>query len=541
MPDSPGASGSDLSATTGLTGAAAFLNGCRQAGVSMCFANPGTTELAIVRAFDASPGWRLVTGLFEGVCTGAADGYGRITGRPALTLTHLGPGFANGIANLHNARRARSPIVNLIGDHAARHLPYDAPLTSDIESLARPVSAWLRFVGPGDAPAALGREAVGAALDQGGQIATVVYPADLQAAPAPTDAAEPVGTEAAQVPGARDTSARGAVQGARIEQVARAVKGKRVLLLVGGDALSDSGLRAAQGIADALGAAFYCETFPAVVDRGSGRPAPERFPYFPEPAFAAVAAAEVVVVAGAAAPVTYFAYPDTPSAIVPEDKLLVLADPTEAATDALAALAQALGARPFDGSRPRLAPGTGHERLSAANAAHEIAAWLPENAIVSVEGGTCGYPFYTASAASAAHTVLTNTGGAIGQGLPAAVGASLGAPGRRVVCVQSDGSAQYTLQALWTMARERLPVTVLITANNRYGVLQNEMERDGMTEITGSAAALTELGDPATDWVALARGYGVDGRPVDDQAQLRDALAWAGRLNGPALVQMNIP
>ncbi|MEZ5658023.1 MAG: acetolactate synthase large subunit [Burkholderiaceae bacterium] len=528
------------------SGAASFLNGCRAAGMDLCFANPGTTELAIVRAFDDSPGWRLVPALFEGVCTGAADGYGRITGRPALTLTHLGPGFANGIANLHNARRARSPIVNLIGDHAARHLPFDAPLTSDIASLAKPVSAWLHFVSPADAPADIARQAIAAASSEGGRIATVVYPADLQAEPAPKFAAGGRAASAAadstpSVSAHSGQAARIAVAANRIEQAARRMQGKRVMLLVGGDALGEAGLRAAQGIADGIGAVFYCETFPAAIDRGLAMPAPERFPYFPEPAFASVAAVDLVVVAGAVAPVTYFAYPNTPSLIVPDEKLLMLADPTECATEALRALASALGCRPFEGTRAALQAGTGNDRLTPANAAHAIAAWLPQRAIVSVEGGTCGYPFFTASAASRAHTVLTNTGGAIGQGLPVAVGASLAAPDRRVVCVQSDGSAQYTVQSLWSMARERLPITVLITANNRYGVLQNEMRRDGMTEIVGSAAQLTQLGDPATDWVARARGYGVDGRAVEDEAGLRDALAWAGGLAGPALIEMRIP
>ncbi len=519
--------------TAARSGAVAFLDGCREAGVDLCLANPGTTELAVVRAFDASSGWRVVPALFEGVCTGAADGYGRIAGRPALTLTHLGPGFANGIANLHNARRARSPIVNLIGDHAARHLPFDAPLTSDIGALAGAVSAWVRFAEPADAPSALAHEAVRQARSGGGRIATVVYPADLQAAPAPI-------SRQALAAGAAAQSLQ-PVAPARVDDVARRLGGARVLLLVGGDALSERGLRAAQGIADHLGAALFCETFPARIDRGCAMPAPERFPYFPEPAFAAVAAADVVVVAGALEPVTYFAYPDTPSRIVPAEKLAVLASATEAASDALAALAQALGCQPMHGERPRLAmPPRGHGPLTAAEAATAIAAWLPEHAIVSVEGGTCGYPFFTASAASAPHTVLTNTGGAIGQGLPVAVGAALAAPDRRVVCVQSDGSAQYTVQALWTMAREGLPVTVLIAANQRYGVLQNEMRRDGMAEITGTAAALTDLGRPPADWTALARGYGVPALAVADGGALARALAVAAREPGPFLVEMRL-
>ena len=125
-----------------MNGAESLIRTAIAAGVEVCFANPGTTEMPLVLAIDAIPGIRAILGLFEGVCTGAADGYARMAGKPAFTLLHMGPGFANGIANLHNARRARSPVVNLIGDHATWHLEADAPLTSDIVSLARPVSSW---------------------------------------------------------------------------------------------------------------------------------------------------------------------------------------------------------------------------------------------------------------------------------------------------------------------------------------------------------------------------------------------------------------
>lgn len=511
------------------SGAAAFLAACHAAGMKTCFANPGTTELAFVRAFDEVPGWRVIPALFEGVCSGAADGYGRMLGRPALTLTHLGPGFANSIANLHNARRARSPIVNVIGNHTAAHLPFDAPLTSDIDSLARPVSAWLCNLDRADAAAAAGTQAVAQALANGGQTATVVFTADAQAdapkAASRADAAPPM-------------AERPAASVALVQEAARRLAKGSTVLLIGGDALSEAGMQAAQRIAQHTGALLYCETFPARIERGAGIPSPERFPYFPEPAFELVARVDTVLVAGSVEPVTYFGYPKFPSQIVAPDKLLMLCGPQGNATASLQALAEQLGCAPYAALAQRMPRTQLEGPLSPASAARQIAAWLPEQAIVSVEGGTCGYPFFTASAQAARHTVLTNTGGAIGQGLPVGLGAAIACPDRRVVCVQSDGSAQYTLQSLWTMARERCAVTVLIASNRKYGVLQNELQRDGMREISGAAATLTSLEDPPLDWVALAAGYGVPGAAVRDGAALDQALDRSLTTRGPFLIEM---
>ncbi len=521
------------------TGAAAFLAACRAAGMDTCIANPGTTELAFVRAFDHVPGWRVVPALFEGVCSGAADGYARIAGRPALTLTHLGPGFANSIANLHNARRAHTPIVNVIGDQTTAHLPFDAPLTSDIDSLARPVSAWVRHITDAACAAAVGSEAVAQALVQGGQIATVVFAADAQAASASgSTAAAPAPKSSAEAARRRTPATRAA-----LEQAARRLSQGRALLLIGGDALSREGLRAAQRIVAKTGAAFYCETFPAVMERGHQLPAPERFPYFPEPAFALVERMDSVVVAGAPEPVTYFGWPGYPSRIATEPRLLMLTDAMGAAAHALELLAEMLDCPPCNHAAPRMARGACADTTAwdGAAAARTVAAWLPEDAIVSVEGGTCGYPFFTASASAAPHTVMTNTGGAIGQGLPVALGAALAAPGRRVVALQSDGSAQYTLQSLWTMARERLPITIVIAANRRYAVLQNELVRDGMEAITGAAATLTALDNPPVDWVSLARGYGVPGQAVRDCAALDHALDASLQMQGPYLIELQLP
>lgn len=515
--------------TTPLCGAAAFLAACRAAGMDTCLANPGTTELAFVRAFDDVPGWRIVPALFEGVVTGAADGYARMLGRPALTLTHLGPGFANGIANLHNARRAHSAVVNVIGDHTVAHLPFDSALTSDIDSLARPVSAWITHINRADEAVPAATAAVTQACSNGGQIATVVFAADAQAAPAPGIATEPLAIST--------TRARAA--DAVIAEAARRLQAPRSLLVIGGDALSAEGLDAAQRIAAATGARLYCETFPARIERGHDLPAPERFPYFPEPAFALIGEVDHVIVAGTPEPVTYFGYPNFPSQIVPADKLVMLAGPLDAAADALVRVAARLGAHTAPAiSRPRPPRHAEPGPVDNLKAARIIAAWLPDDAIVSIEGGTLGYPFFTASAASARHTVLTNTGGAIGQGLPVGTGAALACPGRRVVCVQSDGSAQYTVQSLWTMARERLAVTIVIAANQRYAVLQNELARDGMQSISGAAATLTSLADPPLDWVALAQGYGVPGCAVRSGAELEAALDASLGVAGPYLIEL---
>src|SRR6202453_4270285 len=162
-----------------MNGAESLIRTLLGAGVEVCFANPGTSEIHLVAALDHMPEVRCVLGLFEGVVTGAADGYARMKEKPACTLLHLGPGLGNGLANLHNASRAQVPIVNIIGQHARYHLLYDAPLTSDIEAIARPYSKWLRTP---SAASAIGRdaaEALVAARTAPGQIATLVVPADV--------------------------------------------------------------------------------------------------------------------------------------------------------------------------------------------------------------------------------------------------------------------------------------------------------------------------------------------------------------------------
>jgi acetolactate synthase-1/2/3 large subunit len=528
------------------TAADALLTTLHERGVELCFANPGTTELDFVRALERLPAMRCVLGLQENVCTGAADGYGRMTGRPAATLLHLGPGLANGIANLHNARRARTPLINLVGDQASWHLAFDAPLTSDIESLARPVSGWVRTLASAAEASEVANEAVQRSGDAGGQGVTLIVPADFQAETVDHGAAPSEGTASgASAPEGRGGAVPAPVDAARLEAAAERLRGAclPVFLLGGGgahSALGERGQQAAARLVAHLGGRAFAETFPARAERGGGLPDFDRLPYFPEPARAVLDPADVVVLAGALPPITYFGYPGQPSRMVEDARLLVLSAPGEDAAAALEALADRLGAPAHSPAAPSGTPDTpppAEAELTPAHIAKVLARRLPDQAIVSVEGGTCGYPFYAASARAARHTTLTNTGGAIGQGLPVAMGAAIACPGRRVVALLSDGSTQYTVQTLWSLAHERLPVTVLIAANHQYAILRNELRRGG-APLGEAAAAMTSLADPRTDWVGLAQAYGVAGRRALTVGELDAALAAAFDTPGPMLIEM---
>jgi len=510
-----------------MNGAQSLVRTAVDGGVEVCFANPGTTEMPLVAALDAVPGVRAILGLFEGVCTGAADGHGRMTGRPALTLLHLGPGFANGIANLHNARRAPSPVVNVIGDHATWHRGADAPLTSDIESLARPVSGWLRTA---ESAAGLGgdvAEAVAAAQAPPGAVATLVVPADVQwdeggvaRPPAPVPAAAPVA-------------------GGVLDDAARRLRGAgQPAILLRGAGLLDEGLAAAGRVAAATGARLLCDTFPPRVERGAGRPAVERIGYFPEQGAETLAGTDLLLLAGSAEPVTFFGYPGVPSRLAPERcDVLRLARPDEDVAGALEALADALGA-PAAGpgvarsERPRPTGGLTPASLGAA-----LASLQPEGAIVMDEGATSGLPHFVASAGAPPFTYLALTGGAIGQGLPCATGAAVACPDRRVIALQADGSGLYTAQALWTHAREGLDVVTVVCANRAYRILQVELARSGNVEPGRNARALTDLSDPAVDWVALARGFGVPATRAEDADTLVRDLERALATEGPTLIE----
>ncbi len=513
-----------------MNGAESLLRTALAAGVDVCFANPGTTEMPLVAALDAVAGMRAVLGLFEGVCTGAADGYARMADKPALTLTHLGPGFANGIANLHNARRARSPVVNVIGDQATWHRAADAPLTSDIVSLARPVSAWVREVKSAQSVAFDTAEAIAAAGHAPGRVSTLIVPSDCQWNPAEASAAPLAASATAQVPD--DAIAKSA-------ELLRK-RGAKTVLFMGSQAIRARGLQAAGRIAAKTDCTLMCETFPARIERGGRMPGVVKLPYFPEQALEVLGNFEAVILAGAPAPVAFFGYPNMSSALIPPGREVeTLAAPDQDVASALEALADHISA-PRDvpaphSQRPQLPAG----KLDATTIGAVIAALMPENCIVMDEAATTGLPFFGASTAIP-HTYLALTGGAIGQGLPCATGAAVACPDRKVIAFQADGSGMYTVQALWTQAREHLNVTTLICNNRRYRILQVELARAGITEPGIKARGLTSLADPEIDWSRLASGMGVPAVRVDSAGALGEQLERALAEPGPNLIEMLI-
>ncbi|MFP5320929.1 MAG: acetolactate synthase large subunit [Acidimicrobiia bacterium] len=509
-----------------MNGAELMLTTAVDQGIEVCFANPGTTEMEMVAALDRVEGMRGVLGLFEGVVTGAADGYGRVTGRPACTLLHLGPGFANGIANLHNARRAHTPVLNLVGDHASWHLGADAPLTSDIESLARPVSRHVAKVAGSSHAASAVVEAVAAAMGPPSGVSTLIVPqdaawgaADLHDVGNPPDAEDPVDGDAVTLAATRLRSGDG------------------VAILLGG-VIRRRELEAAQRIAAETGAAVWVDTFPAVMESGRGLPRFDAIPYFPEQAVDALEGVRTLICAGTRAPVAFFGYRSLGrSDLLPDDAdVITLCPPGSRGHLGLAALVDALECPPAKVADvdPAAAP-TGD--LDMFTMGQLVAALQPEGAIVVNEAATSGLGWAIGAGAAAPHESFSLTGGAIGQGLPTAVGAAVAAPDRKVIALQADGSGLYTLQSLWTMAREGLDVTVVVCANRAYRILQMEYHRTGQGDAGATAGGLMDLGNPAPDWVSLAKGFGVEGQQATTLDELRDGLQRGLATDGPYLVE----
>jgi acetolactate synthase-1/2/3 large subunit len=513
-------------------GAQAMLRTLLDAGVNVCFSNPGTSEMHFVAALDTAPQMRAVLTLFEGVATGAADGYARMAGRPAATLLHLGCGLGNGLANLHNARRARVPVLNIVGDHATYHAQYDAQLQSDIETVARNMSAWVRTARSTQALCQDVVEAVAAAKGPPGQVATLILPADVswgegaQALPPPAPA---------QPPRACDDS---------IARIARALQaGGRTALLLGGRALREPALLAAARIAATTGAKLFAEVFPTRLERGAGLPPVERIAYLAEMASVQLAGFEQLVLVDAKAPVSFFAYPGKKSWLVPEGCTLhELAAPHEDVLASLETLCLRLGA---DRATPALQaprrPGPPRGKLTAEKVCKAVGHLLPERAIVVDEAQTSGtmLPLFTAGAPR--HDVLALTGGAIGQGLPAAVGAAIACPDRPVLALVGDGASMYTFQALWTMAREGLNVVSVIFNNRSYGILNIELERVGAERAGPKAKSQLDLASPGLDFVQLAQGMGVPAVRATTAEDFSAALERAFATPGPHLIEAVVP
>ncbi|MGJ8689133.1 MAG: acetolactate synthase large subunit [Gammaproteobacteria bacterium] len=512
-------------------GAKALIETLVNGGVELCLANPGTSEMHLVQALDQVPAMRSVLTLFEGVCTGAADGYGRMTGKPTATLLHLGPGLANGIANLHNARKAGTPLINIVGNHPQYHMGYDAPLTSDIDTLARNFSAWIKSCSTAETLAADGAEAINATLRANpgsqGQIATLIMGADAA-----------WGAASGPMP-ALPIPRRAQVSHQHVETIAQILAlGEKAVLLLEHHALQPAALEAASRISQKTGCRIITGTFPARIDGGPGAVQVERMPYFPEQILANLEGTRHLILVGAQAPASFFAYENLSGRPVPSDcSTITLARIEEDAIDALEQLAQAIDATQLEVQRfDKRALEVTSGLLNTRSISQVVAASLPEGAIVATDsgGGNAAYP---ACQFAAPHSWLSLTGGSIGQGGPTATGAALACPDRPVLALLGDGGAAYTIQCLWTQARENLNVTTVIYANRRYNILNVEYARLGVTDVGSVAASLFDIGNPEIDWVSMAKAMGVPGAVATTTQELQSLLERSYKEPGPFLIQ----
>lgn len=513
-----------------MNGADALCDTLLAGGIDTCFANPGTSEMHFVAALDRKPQMRCVLGLFEGVVTGAADGYARMADKPAATLLHLGPGLANGLANLHNARRAHSPVVNLVGDHASYHLQYDAPLTCDIEALASPMSHWVRTTQSADHVSRDAAEAISQARKAPGQIATLILPADA----AWNASAAPLSRIAEPTP-------RAPVSREIIREAANAIRsGRRTMLMLSGIALRAQALETAGRIAQATGVRFIAQQSNGRIERGAGRVAIERVPYPVAQALEALKDVEQLILVGAKAPVAFFAYPGQPSVMTPPDcAIMELAGAGDDLAHTLAWLADELGVNAGVQAdlpalmRPELPTGA----LTATTIATVLAAFMPEHAIVCDESVSSGRNLFQYTRNTPPHDYLQLTGGAIGLGLPLAAGAAIACPDRKVICLEGDGSGMYTIQALWTHAREALDIVTIVFANRSYAILHGELRGVGAGEPGRNAKRMLDLDEPVLQWTKLAAGMGVEAARATTVEEFSRVLQAALARRGPFLIE----
>ena len=499
-------------------------------GVNLCFSNPGTSEMHFVAALDQVEGMRCVLGVFEGVVTGAADGYYRMTGNVAATLLHLGPGLGNGLANLHNAKKARSGIVNIVGQHAGYHIKHDAPLTSDIEGVARPMSDWVMTASSSHSLASDAALAIHKAREAPGHIATLIAPADTAWGNAEDLASAP------------PTAPRRRVAHDAVLAAARALTcGEPAMLMLGGAALRGKALEYAGRIAALTDCRLMAEYNNARMECGAGRVHVPRLPYVVDNALGATRGMHQLVLAGAKAPVSFFAYPGKPSVLIPEDcnvwRLAGVEDDLEHALEALALELGATNTPPAHVTELKR-PALEHGAVTPDGIARTLARVMPDQCVMIDESVTTGRNFSALMASAPPHDWLNIMGGSIGWGLPAATGAALGAPDRKVVVLESDGSAMYTLQALWTMAREQLDVVILLFANRAYQILRSELKNVGAGAPGQKAADMLSLDRPQFDWTALARGQGVEAGRATTLEELARQLTDAFARRGPYLIEV---
>jgi acetolactate synthase-1/2/3 large subunit len=514
-----------------MNGAESLVRTLVENDVNVCFGNPGTSEMHFVAALDRVEGMRCVLGLFEGVVTGAADGYYRMAGKPASTILHLGPGLGNGLANLHNAKKARSGIVNIVGEHAGYHIQYDAPLTSDVEGVARPMSDWVKTSRSSREIAADGAQAIEMARRAPGHVATLILPADT----AWGDADGPVA--------AATTAPRRRVDDDAIKAAAKALKSAGAMLMLGGAAVRGKALEHAGRIAAKTGCRLMAEFNNARMEGGAGRVRVDRLPYSVDLAVAALKDVRQMVLAGAKSPVSFFAYPGKPSVLAPTNCAVTQLGGAEDDLDAaLEALADELGARqvapsPIASRSGNVLPAG---KVTSDGIAAVLAALLPEQAIVADEAVSTGRAFGPTMSGAAPHDWLNLMGGSIGWALPISVGAAIAAPQRKVVALEGDGSAMYTMQALWTMAREGLDVTVVVFANRAYQILRGELAGVGASAPGRRANDMLTLDRPNLDWLALAKGHGVEASRATNLEELAVQLKRGLAVAGPYLIELVI-
>lgn len=515
-----------------MNGAESLVRTMAASGINVCFANPGTSEMHFVAALDRLDLIRCVLALQENVATGAADAYARMTGEPAATLLHLGPGFGNGLANVHNAKKARAPMVNVVGEHATYHIEYDAPLTSDIQGIVGPVSDFVVTTNTSDEVGNDTAATVAAAKSWPGKIATLILPANSA-----WDTTEEVGKP--QKPAGPDP-----VKAEDVAAVAEALKsGKKAVMFVSGAILEEPALTNLGKVKAATGVDLLAQTSNRRIDRGAGRVAVNKLPYPVDHALETLKDYEYVILLGTREPVSFFAYPNKPSRLSPESsEILNLAGPQQDTIKALDMLIDLLGAGNAAPELVEAEPAPDVSGLSGKITPEIISqafrAHMPENCIIVDESITTGRAFFPDSKAAPPHTWLQNTGGAIGVGLPYGVGAAIACPDRPVMVLQSDGSGMYCNQALWTMARENLNVTVLIFSNRAYRILEGEMKGVGVEKMGHVAENLFGLNKPDIDWVGLAKSMGVDAERVDDASGLSPAIQKGVALKGPYLIEI---
>ena len=512
-----------------MIGAESLVRTLVACGVDVCFTNPGTSEMHFVGALDRVAEMRCVLALFEGVATGAADGYGRMAGKPASTLLHLGPGLGNGLANLHNASRANTPVVNIVGEHATYHRRFDPPLYSNIQAIAGAHPQWKTRVSESAAQVAQdAAQAVADALSPPGRVSTLVLPADT--------AWNPGGEVAAPVAPA----ARQKVDARRVETAAKLLRQPGAALLLNGPMLVGEALVLCGRIAAATGAELLAPTQIGRVERGAGRVNVDRIPYVIDHAVKRLASIRSLVMLNATQPISFFAYPGKPSTTTREDcEIYPLAGVAEDGLDAVRQLAEALGASKAREKTEALAlPELPRGPFTLPGIATVIAACLPEQAIVVDESVTSGRGLVPATRSSHPHDWITNTGGSIGFAMPVAIGAAVACPGRKVLCLEGDGSGMYTLQSLWTMAREQLDIVTVIFANRTYEILKGEYRNVGAGELGKRALDMLEIGRPELDWLSLSRAQGVAATRATNLEELASQLSAAFKARGPHLIEV---